>query len=757
MTRGTEKTTPSLRPCAYFNPFQHETTKMKALILYLFVFISAMMEVMAFTFWHFPRSSLRMRSSSLSLTLQSTLEDSLTAKNQTKHNKCHYCDESFISRNALFRHIRQCPAAQSNGSTFFDVQKMKKKKQKCTLAIRFAYYCTKLDETEKDRSYDCIRISEAQLAGKAIENAFLWAVNVNGKEGGEEDINVLTRTQASIADQRHSSLSQEVSCGAANDMITLSIYEPKGWVQVSTSNLNPNKDLLDNLVNEINSFLDNERNVLKLSVRVSSISQLPSSLFHAENSCTQYIYHYMMPLKWLKGGDAIQQWWLRSEHTRDKQRIPNNFNSKPPNNSLKILSAVLKRVESITLPNRRVRRRMSSNIGFDRKIHKIRNRKLGTVSNKERRAWHNFADPLLKGDASPSQEPVWRVVDKCRVSNIILDEYSGEVSVILEFRGDGFMPQQVRRIVGTAIAVTNDFLPSDIFDVATQPDICMPTILAPPNRLYLHDLRFHLKENSSLHLFQNLRNELNRERQAKRVAWLQKSMLYLLNNYECKQKEEDWIQNLKNHAESVICSNLMEKEITQYSDLGTPALYKETLSLLRKISESEWPETSTSRSKVIRNMEKSEDNQNEKKFGSFTIVDPTLFRPTRSESLPLANKLYPDLVMSVFKLERSICDSDLLTSNSRTRPKRNPSTHCAVNFNARFTPHVDSGIGLGQSLSMIVGIGDYSGGELFVEGISYSVRYTPLEFDGWKQRHWTGPFTGERFSLVWFSPETNQT
>jgi len=706
-----------------------------------------MMEVIAFAFLHFPRSS----------SLQSSLEDSLTVKNQTIHTKCHYCDESFTSRNALFRHIRQCPAAQSNGSTFFDVQKMKKKKQKCTLAIRFAYYCTNLGETENEKSYNFIRASEAQLAGKAIEHAFLRVINVKGKEEGEEDINVLTRTQASIADQRHLSLSQEVGCGAVNDMITLSIYEPKGWMQVSTSNLNPNKDLLGNLVNEMNSFLDDERNILKLNVRVSSISQLPSSLFHAESSCTQYIYHYMMPLKWLKGGEALEQWWLRSEHTRDKQRIRNNFNSKPPNNSLKILSAVLKRVESITLPNRRVRRSMSSNIRFDRKIHKIRIRKLGTVSNKERRAWHNFADPLLKGDASPSQEPVWRVVDKCRVSDIIRDEYSGEVVVILEFRGDGFMPQQVRRIVGTAIAVTNNFLPSDIFDVATQPDICMPTILAPPNRLYLHDLRFHLKENSSLHLLQNVRNESNRERKAKHVAWLQNSMLYLLNHYECKQEEEDWIQDLKIHAESVICSNLREKEITQCSNPSTPALYKETLYLLRKISESKWPETSTSRSKVIRNMDTSGDIQNENKFGSFTIVNPTLFRPTRSERLPLANELYPDLVKSVFKLERSICDSDLLTSNSRGRPKRNPSTHCAVNFNARFTPHVDSGIGLGQSLSMIVGIGDYNGGELFVEGVSHSVRYTPLEFDGWKQRHWTGPFTGERFSLVWFSPETNQT
>ncbi|CAJ1362139.1 unnamed protein product, partial [Effrenium voratum] len=31
-------------------------------------------------------------------------------------------------------------------------------------------------------------------------------------------------------------------------------------------------------------------------------------------------------------------------------------------------------------------------------------------------------------------------------------------------------------------------------------------------------------------------------------------------------------------------------------------------------------------------------------------------------------------------------------------------------------------------------------------------RYQPLEFNGWTQRHWTQPFEGERFSLVWFTP-----
>ena len=45
--------------------------------------------------------------------------------------------------------------------------------------------------------------------------------------------------------------------------------------------------------------------------------------------------------------------------------------------------------------------------------------------------------------------------------------------------------------------------------------------------------------------------------------------------------------------------------------------------------------------------------------------------------------------------------------------------------------------------------GDYTGGAICVEGTASDIRYVPLEFDGWRQLHWTRPFRGERYSLVW--------
>ena len=93
-----------------------------------------------------------------------------------------------------------------------------------------------------------------------------------------------------------------------------------------------------------------------------------------------------------------------------------------------------------------------------------------------------------------------------------------------------------------------------------------------------------------------------------------------------------------------------------------------------------------------------------------------------------------------FELEKSL------------RPDRQSSSTIAINRHAQFLPHRDSGAGSGQSTSLIVALGDYTGGELVLETTAHNIRYQPIEFDGWLTRHWTLPFVGERYSLVWFTP-----
>ena len=90
----------------------------------------------------------------------------------------------------------------------------------------------------------------------------------------------------------------------------------------------------------------------------------------------------------------------------------------------------------------------------------------------------------------------------------------------------------------------------------------------------------------------------------------------------------------------------------------------------------------------------------------------------------------------------------------RIAPHREPSAAYCVNRQTVFRPHVDKG-GDGTSgqrgLSLIVGLGDYAGGALGVEDAVHDIRYRPLEFDGYTQRHYSEEFEGERFSVVWFS------
>ena len=157
-------------------------------------------------------------------------------------------------------------------------------------------------------------------------------------------------------------------------------------------------------------------------------------------------------------------------------------------------------------------------------------------------------------------------------------------------------------------------------------------------------------------------------------------------------------------------------------------------------------------------------------------------------SEPKGNSLFPELTFAVFELEAL-----LLNHDSGGRPR---SSTCTINRNAQFKPHKDKGAGAGQSLSLIVGLGDYVEGEIVVDGCgdrhsqgchggcrggedaieadgagggaggrctsgeqgeaaerrSYDIRYRPLTFNGWAHIHWTEPFRGERFSLVWYTP-----
>ena len=98
------------------------------------------------------------------------------------------------------------------------------------------------------------------------------------------------------------------------------------------------------------------------------------------------------------------------------------------------------------------------------------------------------------------------------------------------------------------------------------------------------------------------------------------------------------------------------------------------------------------------------------------------------------NKKYPLLYSELLRLGTSICPF--------------PFDAIQVNQNMTCKPHVDKG---NLGLSLIVSGGNYTGGELVINGTAYDTKYSPFIFNGAENIHWNNPITsGEKWSVVFF-------
>lgn len=75
-----------------------------------------------------------------------------------------------------------------------------------------------------------------------------------------------------------------------------------------------------------------------------------------------------------------------------------------------------------------------------------------------------------------------------------------------------------------------------------------------------------------------------------------------------------------------------------------------------------------------------------------------------------------------------------------------------INYNYWTPPHKDSG-NVGKS--WIIGFGDYEGGETVVEfpegDEEFDIKHNFTTFDGSLYTHWTKPFEGNRYSIVFYN------
>lgn len=116
---------------------------------------------------------------------------------------------------------------------------------------------------------------------------------------------------------------------------------------------------------------------------------------------------------------------------------------------------------------------------------------------------------------------------------------------------------------------------------------------------------------------------------------------------------------------------------------------------------------------------------------TFGIVKQRSYRYAGSRM----NWARPDLFAAIARLARKILPYDFEYDAIQ------------VNQNYLTMPHKDAG---NRGESAIVGFGNYTGGELLVEEQPVSIKHRVVYFDGSMYTHHTAPFTGTRYSLVFF-------
>jgi hypothetical protein len=220
--------------------------------------------------------------------------------------------------------------------------------------------------------------------------------------------------------------------------------------------------------------------------------------------------------------------------------------------------------------------------------------RFGALGNRERRPWHNYADPELRGDASPNVEPVFRVVDRVRIVDFVDGVHNqGEGVAILEFKGDAFLRQQVRHIVGAAVAMTHEWLPDDFVDKSTRVDTFVETPVAPPGRLFDAGSRFHFAEmrTKGRPLFDsNLGGTvITCSKSVNVIEWIQQLLLENKAKEGASASEKKWLDNLKSIVAPRIQAQLALAQGHPPEPLSTdqvgnyPKSYQSVLTELRNI------------------------------------------------------------------------------------------------------------------------------------------------------------------------------
>lgn len=682
---------------------------------------------------------------------------------------CQGCQATFGSRNALFRHLRGEDDASLNCSIAMQARPTLEDELLMTTVIRYGYYGGILQGDDADGDITGELPATNEVVANMIQKSFIQHANAFLGDHYDFDDATTALSYSTATIMRQPTLRQEVEVvGAVSEVLSFNYRlrcKPETismWKEYANSG---------QIQEHMQNLLDSENTHVQIRLHYMDALVPRSSKFYAERSATQRSYTFLLPVTWILPNidgsfnqpavDIAIEWYKHiSQRSRAvRQHLPRASSvgkSNPAPEFISKLKQSLKASESETVPNRRVRRQMAlddavttfTEVGSgDDSATRLSHGRFGQLWRKEKRCWSNFAHSSLTGMASsPGFEAVWRTMDRAQIvgvidlqsdDNVDNEEASEPTNVqnmhiVLVFKADGFVMGQIPRVISAVVGMTNGWLPPNFFDIATRPDVRMPSLPAPSclyRRLYFQSARYHFHEltsnanGSSESSIESFAKTVQPDASESEQNWEEVIRERLLGGSSLtnRRDEEEWLLELRDeicpvirsHIEMVEAENRADKSQVDsaletlnnlpcvVSDAPIGA-YSTTLALLRDIAgNGKWPATSDARSRVIKspalasgNILATKKKNLVSKFpgqaissGSFTVINEDKWG---NIELPLGNSLFPELTKAVFELEQEIIrnasplpSADGMKRGLSSFRRRLPSTHCAVNRNGK--------------------------------------------------------------------------
>jgi tRNA pseudouridine(38-40) synthase len=354
---------------------------------------------------------------------------------------CEECGESFNSKTKLFKHL------QTHG-----VEGKSSKPVKIALLVG---WLTDLSDESDSWKIDQSGISYTDN-GEKMENTLWMAIYAV-----ENQLDSISDVPVDFKVERPKGFSRGTSCvqrslaflgtePSSHGCCDTFCFQVKRWLGTD-----------EEWTSKVNSFLPANIRVLHKIV----LSAAGSSELHAENSCTQRRYEYMIPLRLVM----------------------------PPELAKQPDAPIVRRVQTHRTAScdgqRSVEQSMDRDWPHDSpegqaRVHFFRTLKKVLKTFAGRRSFHNFAS----GGACPEEATAVRRVDRLYHKEII--SVSGEMWVIFSVSADAMLRGQVRRMIGLSIALLRGWLPEEYLQVALSQSLVAEIPSVPGWGMYVAECRY---------------------------------------------------------------------------------------------------------------------------------------------------------------------------------------------------------------------------------------------------------------------------